>query len=125
MSATTNKIMTSSTIISNLSIECECYEERVIAYFYFKDGQRHEFRDLLQSIIKQICMKMSNLSRSAISTIKKHRNTGERPNDSQLIGFLRSVIEGAGAVAIYIVVNPARARRRSGADITCHHQYHH
>lgn len=102
--ATTNKL-TSSTIINTLSIECERYEESVIAYFYFKDSQRQEFHDMLQSVIKQLCMNISNLSPTAISTIRKYRTTGVRPNDPQLIGLLQSIVEGSGTDAIYIIVD--------------------
>lgn len=60
---------------------------------------------MLQSLIKQLCMKISNLSPTAISTIRKYRTTGEKPNDSQLVGLLQSVVGGAGTDATYIVVD--------------------
>ena len=105
MSAITNKIITSSTIINHLFVECERHEEKVIAYFYFKDGQRQEFHDMLQSIVKQLCKKMSNPPHVAISTIKKFCTAGERPNDAQLISLLQSIVEGGRAEEIYIIVD--------------------
>lgn len=96
-------ILHSSTIINNILLDCKCDMEKIVAYFYFKDGQRQKAHDMLRSIVKQICMKVSNLSETAINQLHQFSSCGERPDDAQLVGLLQTIAENVGVV--YIVVD--------------------
>ena len=93
----------SSTIINNISLDCKRDLAKVIAYFYFKDGQRQQAHDMLRSIIKQICMKVSTLSETAIDQLQQFGTSGERPDDAELIGLLQTIAKNVGT--IYVVID--------------------
>jgi hypothetical protein len=77
------------------------------AYFYFdfKDSSKRDIRNLLSSILAQLC-DQSDQSWSILSQLyTNHRDGSDQPSEASLIKCLQDILNGQGQSATYIIVD--------------------
>ena len=100
------KLSPSSGIIEDIMAQCEA-ESAIMAYFYcdFRDEDKQNCRNLLLSIISQLCTQ-SNLCYDTLSRVYlAHKEGAQKPSDKTLANCLTEMVSLPVQGPIYLIVD--------------------
>ena len=97
---------TSSAIIQDIESTCKT-ESGYMAYFFFdfRDKEKQNARALLTSILVQLSHQSDSFSDVLLGLYSAYHRGSQQPSDSALIQCLRDILEVAGQVPTYIIVD--------------------
>jgi len=76
-----------------------------IFYFHFGDTTKQDARNLLSSILTQLCSQSDKFSQDLSSIYLSHGNGSREPSIDTLLECLKTVLALQGQALLYIVVN--------------------
>jgi len=77
----------------------------VIFYFHFGDTTKQDARNLLSSILFQLCSQSDKFSQALSSIYSSHGNGSREPSIDTLLECLKSILALQGQAPLYIVVD--------------------
>ena len=97
---------TSSSIVQNIQSTCKT-ESAYVAYFFFdfRDKEKQNVRALLTSILIQLSHQSDSFCDILLELYSAHHRGSQQPSDSALTQCLRDILEVAGQVPTYIVLD--------------------
>jgi len=97
---------TSSTIIEDIQRMCQMgFATLAIFYFDFRDAAKKDARNLLSSLLIQLCDQSDNFSKVLSSLFSSHRNGSRQPSEDELIECLKKMLQLPGQGPLFLVVD--------------------
>jgi len=76
-----------------------------IFYFDFRDAAKKDARNLLSSLLIQLCDQSDNFSKVLSSLFSSHRNGSRQPSEDELIECLKKMLQLPGQGPLFLVVD--------------------
>ena len=99
-------IIDSSTIIKDIQDMCLTgLDSLSIFHFDFRDKKKQDARNLLSSVLIQLCQKSNQFSKILSSVYSDHGDGSREPEINTLLGSLKTMLSVQGQGTSYIVVD--------------------
>jgi hypothetical protein len=98
--------MLSAAIVEEMKDFCKLSESRVMAYYYFdfNDSLNANVRNILRSLIIQICVGTDRIPKAVQTLCSQHRASGQQPSIPALLSILRA-LEASLSIHIFIIID--------------------